>query len=84
MVVTSVITVSTAGLSYVAFQPDDFERTAHVVADQVSCRTVDAAIVAYVADWGGPPQSIAELTGYVKGDISAYRVGGGVAVGPGC
>jgi hypothetical protein len=60
------------------------ERQARVVAEQASCRTVDAAIVAYLALNDEPPASIADLSGYVKGDITAYSIAGGMATGPGC
>jgi hypothetical protein len=78
------VTVSVAGMSYVALKPDELEATARVVADQASCRTVDAAIVAYAGQNGEAPTSIADLAGYVKGDITAYSIAAGVATGPGC
>lgn len=84
IVLPAVITVSTAGLSYAVLKPAAIERDTRVVAEQASCRSVQAAIVAYVAERGRPPRSVAELAGYVQGDISAYRVAGGVATGPGC
>ncbi|MEV4642056.1 hypothetical protein AB0J80_32380 [Actinoplanes sp. NPDC049548] len=54
------------------------------VAQQVSCRTVDDAIVAYVAQHNRTPARTADLKPYVKGDISAYRIVRGQASGPGC
>ncbi|GAA2608760.1 hypothetical protein [Paractinoplanes durhamensis] len=78
------VTVSIAGVSYAALSPDELEATARVVADQASCRTVDAAIVAFVGANGAPPASVADLAGYVKGDITAYSIVDGVAAGPGC
>jgi hypothetical protein len=78
------VTLSITGVCYTALNPDDLERLARDVAAQATCRTVDSAIVAYIGQHGGPPASIAELTGYVKGDITAYRVVGGQATGPGC
>ena len=78
------VTVSVAGVSYAALNPDRLESQARVVAAQASCRTVDSAIVAYVGVNGTAPTSVAELAGYVKGDISAYRIVDGAAAGPGC
>ena len=82
--VTAVITVSTVGISYAALGPAEIVQHSRAVADEASCRTVDSAIVAYVANEDRPPRSIAELAGYVKGDISAYRIVDGLAAGPGC
>jgi hypothetical protein len=78
------ITVSTSGICYAALEPDHLERQAQVVADRATCRTVDSAIVAYLAVNGREPRSVTDLAGYVKGDISAYRIVGGLADGPGC
>jgi hypothetical protein len=78
------VTVSAAGVSYAALDPAKLEAQAQVVADRASCRTVDAAIVAYVALNDAPPRSVGDLAGYVKGDITRYSVAGGVASGPGC
>jgi hypothetical protein len=78
------VTVSVAGVSYSAVKPERLENQARTVAAQASCRTVDSAIVAYIAVHDRQPVSIADLTGYVKGDISAYRIVQGTAAGPGC
>ena len=78
------ITVSVASVSYAAFNPRDVAGTAKKVADKASCRTVDEAIIGYLAVNGRAPRSIADLGPYVKGDISAYRIVGGAAAGPGC
>ncbi|MEU4236728.1 hypothetical protein [Actinoplanes sp. NPDC026619] len=78
------VTVSVAGVSYSALDPAKLESQARVVADRASCRTVDSAIVAYVGINGEAPATITELAGYVKGDITAYSIAGGVAAGPGC
>lgn len=78
------ITVSIAGVSYAALNTKQVETDARTVANQATCRTVDAAIVAYVAQHGTPPHSVRQLKGYVKGDISGYRIVAGVAAGPGC
>ena len=78
------ITVSVAGLSYVAFNPTVLTRQAETVADQAKCRAVDQAIVAYAAVNDRPARSIRDVQPYVKGDISSYRIVGGTAAGPGC
>jgi hypothetical protein len=78
------VTVSAAGVSYAAFNPDEAEKKARVVGAQATCRAVDSAITAYVALNDKAPASIADLTGYLKGDITAYRIVRGVAAGPGC
>ncbi|WP_433359738.1 hypothetical protein ACQPZX_25490 [Actinoplanes sp. CA-142083] len=78
------VTVSAAGVSYAALNPDRLEKQAQAVADRASCRTVDAAIIAYVGLHDEPPATIADLKGFVKGDITAYRIVDGVAAGPGC
>ncbi len=78
------ITVSVAGVSYVAVNPDALTARAEAVADQAGCRAVDQAVLAYTTVHDRPPRSIADLRPYVRGDISAYRITGGVAAGPGC
>ena len=84
VVMAAVVTLSAAGASYSALKPDELEEQTRVVADQATCRTVESAIVAYAGEHGTPPASVRELAGYVDGDITAYRVVGGRAAGPGC
>jgi len=64
--------------------PAELVAQTQAVADKVTCRTVDTAIVGYVALHDEEPSSVADLAGYVKGDISAYQIVDGVAAGPGC
>lgn len=78
------ITVSVAGVSYVAFNPEALKARAEAVAGQAGCRAVDQAILAYVAEHDAAPQAVADLRPYVRGDISAYRIVDGRAAGPGC
>ena len=78
------ITVSVAGLSYVAYNPGVLTERASTVADQATCRAVDSAIVAYTSVNSAQPRAVADLQPYVKGDISAYRIVRGAAAGPGC
>lgn len=84
LAVASAVTVSIAGVSYAALKPKDVEQKARVVAAQADCRAVNEAIVAYVAINDRDPRSVSQLTDLVKGDISAYRIVGGMAAGPGC
>ena len=78
------ITMSVAGVSYVAFNPDSSTEKARTVAGLADCRAVDAAIVAYLAEKNVAPHLIADVQPYVVGDISAYRIVDGLAAGPGC
>lgn len=78
------VTLSITGICYTELNPEALERAAREVAAQATCRTVDSAIVAYAGQHGAAPASIAELAGYVKGDITAYRIVDGLAAGPGC
>jgi hypothetical protein len=84
LLMTAAVTVSVVGISYVALHPDDLTGRAETVADQVSCHTVDDAVVAYAAQHGAEPRTIADLRPYVRGDISAYSLVGGLPTGPGC
>ncbi len=78
------ITVSVAGVSYVALNTDGARRTATTVADHATCHSVDVAIAGYVAQHGTEPTRISQLRSWVEGDISAYRIVKGRAAGPGC
>jgi hypothetical protein len=78
------ITVSIAGVSYAALNTDGLTGTAKTVAGRASCRAVDQAIVAYVAQHDRTPTTIGQLQPSVRGDISAYRIVRGRAAGPGC
>ena len=78
------ITLSVAGLSYAAFNADNLIRVTVKVADQVSCRTVEDAIVAYAAEHVTEPTRMAQVRPYIRGDVSAYRIVRGRAAGPGC
>lgn len=78
------VTVSIAGTSYAALNPDKLTADAKAVADQATCRTVDTAIVGFVVVNETDPTSIKQLKPYVDGDISRYRIVNGRAAGPGC
>ncbi len=81
---SAVVTLSVAGVCYSQFDSKKAEEQARVVANQATCRAVDTAIVAYAGINGTDPASISDLTGYLKGDISRYRIVRGQAAGPGC
>ena len=83
-VVAAVVTLSITGVSYAAFNSGTLVRHTEVVADTADCRTVDSAIVAFVARHGAAPASIDEIKPYVRGDVSRYRIVNGQATGPGC
>lgn len=81
---TAAVTVSVAGVSYLALDPGQLTARAESVAEQAACRAVDQAIAAYTSVHGVGPQAVGDLRPYVRGDISAYRVISGAASGPGC
>jgi hypothetical protein len=81
---TAAITVSIAGVSYAALNTEGVRTSTQRVADRASCRTVDEAILGYVAQHGTAPTKIGQLQPWVKGDISAYRIVKERAAGPGC
>jgi hypothetical protein len=78
------LTASIAGVSYAAFNSGVLTDRAQTVADKATCRTVESAVVAYIAEHDIGPRSIADLKPYVQGDISRYRLDAGLPVGPGC
>ena len=84
LAVVAAVTVGVTGASYAAFNPGALVHRAEVVAHRADCRTVDAAIVAYVARNGVAPGRIGQIKPYVRGDVSAYRIVDGRAAGPGC
>jgi hypothetical protein len=78
------ITVSVAGVSYVALNVEDMSGNAQRVAGQATCRAVETAVVAYAAQHDTVPTTIAQIRPLVRGDISAYRIVAGRPAGPGC
>jgi hypothetical protein len=78
------VTFSVAGVSYAALNTSVPVQRAQTVAAAADCRTVDIAIVAYLAQNGVAPTTIAEIQPFVRGDISVYRIVHGLAAGPGC
>jgi hypothetical protein len=82
--VAAMVTIGIAAASYAAFNTDVLIHRAKVVAGAADCRSVDSAIVAYVAGHGVAPTSIDQIKRYVRGDVSRYRIVEGKAVGPGC
>ena len=81
---TSAITLSICGVGYAALNPGELKPRVQVVADQATCHTVNTAITGYLMNNGEAPTSIRQIKSYVRGDISRYRIVGGVAAGPGC
>ena len=84
VLMSAAVTVSVAGVSYAALNPGRMETNAREVASQATCRTVNAAIVAYSALHDEAPRQTADLADFVDGDITAYRIVDGRAAGPGC
>ena len=82
--ITAAITASVAGAAYVALNPREAVRSTETVAEAASCRAVEQAILAYEIAHGTAPARITQLTPYVRGDISAYRIVRGAPAGPGC
>jgi hypothetical protein len=78
------ITLSVAGVSYAALNTDSLTASTRTVADTATCRAVDQAIVAYVAEHNATPTTAGQIQPWVKGDVSQYRIVKGVATGPGC
>lgn len=76
--------MSVAAISYSQLDPAAAEEQARSVADKATCRTVDSAILAYAGVNGDAPGSVSALADLVQGDITAYRIVGGRAAGPGC
>jgi len=54
------------------------------VTGRATCRTVDLAMLAYVAEYDRLPVEAADVQQYVRGDVSEYRIVNGRAAGPGC
>jgi len=83
-VVAAAVTVSISGVSYAAFSSDTLLRRTEVVVGAAECRSVDTAIVGYLALNGVEPTTIEQVQPYVRGDVSTYRIVNGQAAGPGC
>jgi hypothetical protein len=84
VVATMVITTGSAATATVALDLPTMLAQTRAVATGATCRSVNIAILGYVAEHDRTPVSIADLAPYTRGDISAYRIVGGVASGPGC
>ena len=78
------ITVSIAGLSYAAFHSDVLTGRAQSVADAATCRALDQAVLAYLAEHERMPDAVADIRPYVRGDLTGYRLVRGRLTGPGC
>jgi hypothetical protein len=84
VVTSAVVTLSVAGVSYLALNPEQMKRPAQLIADHATCRVVDQAIVAYTGVTGDTPRTMADIAEYIEGDVRAYRIVAGRAWGPGC
>lgn len=82
--IVAAITLSVAGAAFVAVNPAALTHRAEVTAVKASCRAVEQAVLAYTDQRSTPPRMIADVRPYVRGDISDYRLVGGLVVGPGC
>ncbi|WP_250035311.1 hypothetical protein [Paractinoplanes maris] len=82
--VAAAVTLSVSAVCYSQFDTQKAEQQARTVAAKATCRAVDSAILAYVGVHGDAPRAVSELTGYLDGDITAYRIVRGRAAGPGC
>lgn len=82
--VAAALTVSIAGVSYAAFDSGALTDRAQTVADAATCRTLESAVVAYVAEHDAGPRTITDLRPYVRGDVTKYHLQDGLPVGPGC
>jgi type II secretory pathway pseudopilin PulG len=81
---TAVVTLGTVASAAVSVNMPALTRQSEATADQVTCRAVDTAIMAYYTEQQALPTVIADVTPYLQGDVSAYRVVSGRADGPGC
>ncbi|WP_412734941.1 hypothetical protein [Krasilnikovia sp. MM14-A1259] len=84
LAIAAVITAGVAGASYSAVDVQGQTRAAEAVAQRADCRAVDEAILAFYAEQGRVPQQVRDIASYIRGDVSAYRISDGRAVGPGC
>lgn len=84
-VVTSMaVTLSVAGISYLALNPEQMKRPAQMIADHATCRAIDQAIFAYEGGTGETARTMTDLQAYLEGDVQAYRIIAGRPSGPGC
>ena len=84
LVVAATVTLSISAVCYSQFDTKKAEQQARTVAAAATCRSVDSAILAYVGVHGDAPTTVAQIAGYLDGDITAYRIVRGRAAGPGC
>lgn len=84
MMVAAVLTTGVAGAAYTAVDMDALTAQAERTAAEATCKAVDTGVAAYVEANGDAPATITQIGEYVRGDITAYRLDNGVAVGPGC
>jgi hypothetical protein len=84
MAMVAAITLSTAAIAAVSMDVPTLTRQADSTVAQANCRAVNTAIVAYFSEQQVMPTQLNDVKPYVHGDITAYRILGDKAVGPGC
>ncbi len=84
LVVSLALATGTAGAMSTVLDVPALVAGATSVSERAGCRTVETAIAAYAAEHDAPPVRIADVRPYLRGEVSGYRVVGGVATGPGC
>lgn len=82
--ITLAVTLGVAAAALTAMDPARLQDEAEVTVSAATCRSIDNAISAYIAEQNVVPTQLSEIRKYVRGDISAYRIDRGNAVGPGC
>jgi hypothetical protein len=78
------ITLGTVATAAVSMDVPALSRQAESTVARANCRSVDTAIIAYVSEWEVLPAALKDVKPYVQGDVTAYRIVAGKAVGPGC
>ena len=84
MAMTAVVTLGTVASVAVAVDIPTLSSESESTAAEATCRSVDTAILAFYAEHQVLPTTIEQITPYVLGDVTAYRIVSGAAAGPGC
>jgi hypothetical protein len=84
MTMVATITLGTVASAAMTMDVPAMSKDAQATVSLANCRQVNTAILAFYAERQAQPTSLADVDPYVQGDISAYRVVRGKAVGPGC
>jgi hypothetical protein len=81
---TAAVTLGIAAAAPVVMDLAGLQGKAETTAATATCRSIDNAISAYVAEHNEVPTLLLQVESYVRGDTSAYRIELGHAIGPGC